>query len=83
MENSGLVPLIKFENYEDIGIMYDLFKMIPESFELLKRAVQAYIVQNGEALVKDQNLKHEQFVSQLIEMRTKINQLLSKSFKDD
>jgi len=36
MENSGLVNLIKFEQYEDIGLMYDLFKKVPKAFEMLK-----------------------------------------------
>ena len=35
--DSGLVNQIKYENYEEIGMMYDLYKMVPDAFEMLKR----------------------------------------------
>jgi cullin 3 len=83
MESSGLVPLIKFEKYSDIGLMYDLFKMVPSSFELLKKYLQSYIIEGGDQLVGDETLKHEEFVTKLIEMKQKANHLLLSSFKED
>jgi len=83
MESSGLITLIKFEKYDEIKLMYELFKKVPASFELLKQHLQNYIIREGDKLIQDENLKNEELVAKLIELKMKTSNLLSKCFKDD
>lgn len=63
--------------------MYELFKKVPGSFELLKQNLQSYIIREGDKLIQDENLKNEELVAKLIDLKLKTSNLLSKCFKDD
>lgn len=66
MESSGLVVLINHEKYEDIALLYDLFKRVPKSFELLRQQLQEFIIKQGTALITDEKLANEDLVQKLI-----------------
>ena len=37
MENSGLVPLMEADKYEDLGRMYELFKRVEGGLDLMRQ----------------------------------------------
>ena len=63
MENSGLVHMIKNEKYDEIALMHDLFSRVQEAFNYLAKNLAQYIVNEGNKLVQDEKLKHDEFVA--------------------
>ena len=66
MDSSGLVSMIRNNKIADITLLYSIFSKRLKSFELLKRSLGDFIVMEGLKLVKDDKLKNEEFVVQLI-----------------
>jgi CO/xanthine dehydrogenase FAD-binding subunit len=52
--------------------MYELFSKVPEAFATLSKHLAAYVVAEGDKLVQDAQLKHDEFVSHLIQLREKM-----------
>lgn len=73
MENSGLVHMIKNDKYDEVSLMYDLFSKCPESaFAAMSKSLSQFIVNEGQKLVSDDKLKHDEFVAKVIELREKM-----------
>jgi len=51
MEGSGLVHMIKYDKYDDLGLMYEMFSKVQDAFNLLKTHLTAYIIEEGNKLV--------------------------------
>lgn len=51
MEDSGLIPMIKNEKYDEIALMYDLFSKVPDAFTILSKNLASYIVNEGNKLI--------------------------------
>jgi hypothetical protein len=51
---------------QDLQLLYSLFIRRPRSFELLRKRLSDFIVEEGTRLVQDEQLKIEDFVVQLI-----------------
>ena len=83
MENSGIVHMIKNEKYEEIALMHDLFSRVQEAFNYLAKNLAQYIVTEGNKLVQDEKLKHDEFVAQVIDLRDKMLNIYVKSFNKD
>lgn len=83
MENSGLVHMIKNEKYDEIALMYDLFSRVTEAFNILGKHLALYIVTEGNKLIQDDKLKHDEFVAQVIALREKMLNIYVKSFNKD
>jgi hypothetical protein len=66
MEESGLLSMIKNNRMQDLQLLYSLFIRRPRSFELLRKRLSDFIVEEGTRLVQDEQLKIEDFVVQLI-----------------
>lgn len=49
-----------------------MFQRRPESFELLRKALSAYIIEEGSQLVADEKLRNEDLVTKLIELNQRI-----------
>jgi hypothetical protein len=62
MDGSGLVHMTKYDKFDDLGLMYDMFKRVDYAFVLLKQHIKQYIIDEGNKLVKDDKLKNEEFV---------------------
>lgn len=61
-------------------LLYEMFSKMPETLTLLKTHLSQYIVEEGEKLVKDDKLKHDEFVQKLIDLRDKMISIYMKSF---
>ena len=52
MENSGLVPLLVGDQYEDLGRMYSLFRRVDGGLDLLRSVMGAHLKKEGSQLVQ-------------------------------
>jgi uncharacterized protein (UPF0332 family) len=59
MEHSGLIHMIKNEKYNEIQLMHDLFSKVPEAYNHLTKNLSQYIVNEGNKLINDEQLKHD------------------------
>jgi len=62
MENSGLIQMIKQEKYQDIKLMFSLFKRCPTALDLLKSELKVYIVAEGQKLVRNETIQNDELV---------------------
>lgn len=83
MENSGLNHMIKNDKYEEIRLMHELFSKVPEAFISMKIHLANYIDSEGGKLVADLQLKPDEFVTKIIQLRDKILAIYVKSFNKD
>ncbi len=51
MENSGLNHMIRYDKFEEVALMYDMFSKVTGAFALLKSHLAAFIVAEGNKLV--------------------------------
>ena len=52
MENSGLVPLLVGDGYEDLARMYALFRRADGGLDLLRSVMGAHLKKEGSQLVQ-------------------------------
>ena len=52
MENSGLVPLLVGDGYEDLARMYALFRRVDGGLDLLRSVMGAHLKKEGSQLVQ-------------------------------
>ena len=64
-------------------MLYNIFIKRPKSFELLRKKLSDFIVEEGTKLVQDEQLKIDQFVVQLIQLRETIFEVFTKSMNKD
>jgi len=83
MENSGLIHMIKNEKYSEIELMHNLFSKVPDAFMILSKHLANYIINEGNKLVGDDKLKHDEYVARVIELRDKMVNIYVKSFNKD
>lgn len=62
MENSGLVNMIQQEKFHDIKLMFSLFKRCPQALDSLKQELKAYIVSEGQKLVRIDSVQPDDLV---------------------
>lgn len=60
-----------------------MFSRIPESFVLFRKHMQVFIETEATKLVKDDKIKNEVLVAQLIELRDKLHNIWQKSMNGD
>ena len=53
MENSGVVPLLEGDKYEDLQRMYMLFKRVEGGLDLLRGMLSEHLKSSGKALIMD------------------------------
>lgn len=51
MENSGLVSMLQQNQFQDIKLMYGLFKKCPAAIDAFKQELKAFIVKEGVKLI--------------------------------
>lgn len=83
MENSGLIQMIEQEKFQDIKLMFGLFKRCPNALDMFKQTLKTFIVTEGNKLVKNEEIQNEELVKKVIEFRQKMVDLLQKSLDRD
>jgi hypothetical protein len=63
--------------------MHSLFSKVPEAFQKLSKHLSGYIINEGNKLVEDDKLKHDEYVAKVIELRDKMFNIYTKSFNKD
>ncbi|CAI7862139.1 unnamed protein product, partial [Closterium sp. NIES-54] len=53
MENSGLVPMLVNDKYEDIARMYRLLKRVPSGLQTMREVMSGHLRETGRQLVTD------------------------------
>jgi hypothetical protein len=83
MENSGLIQMIKQEKYEELKLMFSLFKRCPAALDLFKKHLKEYIIEEGLKLVKNDSIDTDELVKKILEFRQRMIDLLQKSLERD
>ena len=63
--------------------MFGLFKKCPNALDMFKQTLKAFIVAEGNKLVKNENIQNDELVKKIIEFRQKMVDLLQKSLDRD
>lgn len=73
MENSGLVPLLLHDKFEDLGRMYCLYKRVDKGLELMRSLMGSFLRNSGKALMVDPERTKDpvEFVHTLLAERSK------------
>ena len=58
--------MIKNHKVDELTLLYTMFNKRPASFELLRKHLADYIIDEGNKLVQDEKLKNDDFVTKLI-----------------
>jgi len=56
--------------------MFGLFKKCPNALDMFKQTLKAFIVAEGNKLVKNENIQNDELVKKIIEFRQKMVDLL-------
>lgn len=83
MEESGLLSMIKNNRMQELQLLYSIFIRRPKSFEILRKRLSDFIIEEGTRLVLDEQLKIEDFVVQLIELRETIFDIYTRAMNKD
>jgi len=68
---SGLVHMIRNNNIDELRLIYNMFLRRPASFELLRKHLADFIVNEGNKLVNEE-IKNDEFVVKLIDLRERV-----------
>ncbi|CAI5526714.1 unnamed protein product [Closterium sp. Naga37s-1] len=85
MENSGLVPMLVNDKYEDIARMYRLLKRVPSGLQTMREVMSGHLRETGRQLVTDPDRCKDpvEFVQRLLEEKDKYDRIISASFASD
>lgn len=62
MESSGLFSMIRYNKLDEIKQLYSLLHRRPQSFDLLRKKLSAYIIDVGGQLMNDEQMQVTEFV---------------------
>lgn len=73
MENSGLVPMLKHDKYEDLARMYALLKRVDGGLDIMRATLTNFLRDSGRALMLDPERTKDpvEFVHTLLGERSK------------
>ena len=83
MEGSGLLAMLRNENYPEIKLMFSLFKRCTGSLDALKAELKAFIVAEGQKQVRNESVGNEELIKNIIEFRQRMLDLHTKSLDKD
>lgn len=75
--------MIRNNQLSNLSLLFGMFIRREDSFEKLRKCLSEFIVEEGNKLVRDEQIKNEDFVSQLISLRDRIVEISSKAMKKD
>jgi len=82
MDSSGLVHMIRNNNMDELSLVYNMFSRRPASFELLRKQLAEFIVNEGNKLVSEE-VKNEEFVTKIIDLRERVSSIQNKAMLKD
>ncbi|KAK1609054.1 hypothetical protein QYE76_032727 [Lolium multiflorum] len=85
MENSGLVSMLVEDKYEDLTMMYNLFRRVPDGHSTIKSIMTSHVKETGKSLVTDPERMKDpvDFVQRLLNEKDKYDNIISTSFAND
>ena len=87
MDSSGCVCLMRDDKLDDLRRMYDLFKRdhSHSTLDILRECMFNYVKQCGYAIIENQENLNDPiaFVQQILELRTKMENITVNSFRND
>ena len=85
MENSGLVPLMRDDRYDDLLRMFALLKRVDGGAALVRQVACDHVRESGRQWVTDPEKCKEpvEYVQRLMDERDKVDRVLVRSFGDD
>jgi hypothetical protein len=83
MEGSGLTQMIQQDQFNEIKMMFSLFKKCPASLDQFKFHLKNYIVLEGQKLVRNDSIANDELVRKIIQFRERMVALLTKSLDKD
>lgn len=82
MESSGLVHMIRNNNMDELGLVYNMFSRRIASFELLRKQLNDFIVNEGSKLVAEE-VKNDELVIKLIDLRERVSGIAITAMEKD
>ena len=64
--------MIRNNNIEELGLVYNMFSRRPASFELLRKHLAEFIINEGNKLVQEE-VKNDLLVGKLIDLRERVS----------
>lgn len=83
MEESGLFAMIRNNKLLDLTLLYQMLQRRKSSFDLMRKKLSDYIIEEGMKLVADQSIKIEDFVLQLMNLRDLIYTIYTTAMNKD
>lgn len=87
MDSSGCVCLMRDDKLDDLRRMYELFKRdhSQSTLDILRDSMFNYVKQCGYAIIENQENLNDPiaFVQQILELRSKMENIIVNSFKND
>ena len=83
MQNSGLTQMIQQDQVREIKLMFSLFKKIPNALEQFKNHFKAYIISEGQKLVRNDQVTNDELVRKIIEFQIKMDMLWVNALERD
>jgi|DEB0MinimDraft_12_1074336.scaffolds.fasta_scaffold23271_5 hypothetical protein len=68
--------MIKQEKFDEIKLMFGLFKRCSNALDAFKKHLKAYIIEEGLKLVKNESIENDELVRKIIEFRQRMVDLL-------
>nr|KYP65883.1 Cullin-3 [Cajanus cajan] len=84
-ENSGLVSMLCYDKYDDLGRMYNLFRRVTDSLSKILEVMTSHNRESGKQLVTDpERLKDPvEFVQRLLDEKEKYDKIINLAFNKD
>lgn len=85
MHNSGLVPLLRDDKFEDLQRMYTLLKRVDGGLALVRTVLGDTVKEQGKQVVNDPEKAKDpvEFVQRLLDEREKYEAIIVNAFMDD
>ena len=74
--------MIRNNNIDELGLVYNMFSRRPASFELLRKHLAEFIINEGNKLVQEE-VKNYQLVSKLIDLRERVSGIQAQAMEKD
>ena len=82
MDSSGLVHMIRTNSMDELALVYNMFSRRPASFDLLRKHLAEFIVNEGNKLVNEE-VKNEEFVTKMIDLRERVSSVQNRAMQKD
>lgn len=74
--------MIRNNNMDELSLVYNMFSRRPASFELLRKNLAEFIINEGNKLVSEE-VKNEEFVTKIIDLRERVSSIQNKAMLKD